>query len=126
MPDGCGGTLRCGNCPGNQVCGARGLNRCGPGACSPTTCDALGKDCGILSDGCGGVLDCGRCPAGETCGGGGVDDVCACQPTTCGALGKTCGDVADGCGGTLHCGTCAAPMICGADHTCRCSGGGPP
>ena len=37
------------------------------GGCTPTTCAALGKNCGSVSNGCGGTLSCGTCPSGQTC-----------------------------------------------------------
>src|SRR5262249_32149793 len=37
--DGCGGTLSCGMCPNTQVCYNK---QC----CTPTTCEAQGKNCG--------------------------------------------------------------------------------
>jgi hypothetical protein len=36
-------------------------------SCTPTTCQALGATCGVVSDGCNGALDCGSCPSGQTC-----------------------------------------------------------
>jgi hypothetical protein len=53
--------------------------------CTPTTCAALGADCGTLADGCGGTLDCGTCTDPEICGGGGTTNVCgvpSCTPGT--------------------------------------------
>ncbi|HEY7955760.1 MAG TPA: hypothetical protein VII38_10730 [Polyangia bacterium] len=50
------------------------------GGCTPSSCAALGKDCGMLSDGCGGMLDCGGCAPPEQCGGhagGGAPNVCS-------------------------------------------------
>jgi len=53
--DGCGGTLNCGVCGGGQLCSN---NVCvdepvtpppPPPACVPTTCQALGADCGVRS-----------------------------------------------------------------------------
>ncbi len=81
--------------------------------CTPTTCAALGKDCGTVSDGCGGTLDCGTCGPGQVC----TSNVC-CTPTTCGALGKDCGTVSDGCGGTLTCGTCGTGQVCASNLCC--------
>jgi hypothetical protein len=46
------------------------------GGCRPSTCPALGKDCGMLSDGCNGTLSCGDCTRPLRCGGGGVPNVC--------------------------------------------------
>jgi hypothetical protein len=49
--------------------------------CTPTTCAALGDNCGSVSDGCGGTLTCGSCTAPDTCGGGGTPNVCGAAPT---------------------------------------------
>lgn len=47
------------------------------GSCTPTTCAALGANCGTPSDGCGGTLSsCGTCTAPQSCGGGGTPNVC--------------------------------------------------
>jgi hypothetical protein len=46
-------------------------------ACTPTTCEAEGKNCGSMSDGCSDTLECGTCSDPETCGGAGVSNVCA-------------------------------------------------
>src|SRR6185503_19687314 len=85
--------------------------------CTPTTCIAQGKNCGIIPDGCGATLDCGACTvAQDTCGGGGVQNVCGrgtCMATTCAAEGKNCGTISNGCGATLECGTCVDPQTCG-------------
>lgn len=53
---------------------------CPAGSCVPTTCAALGKNCGSISDGCGGTLSCGTCATGMTCGGGGTANVCGTPP----------------------------------------------
>lgn len=48
-PDGCGGVITsCGTCPSGQVCGTGG--KCATSSCTPTTCSALGKNCGQWSD----------------------------------------------------------------------------
>lgn len=52
-------------------------------ACKPTTCEAEGKNCGMIEDGCGGHLTCGvnpNCVQPETCGGAGVPAVCGIPP----------------------------------------------
>ena len=61
VPDGCGGTLKCGaDCSTAETCGGGGAaNQCG---CQRKTCDSYGATCGLLSNGCGGTLDCGDCP----------------------------------------------------------------
>jgi hypothetical protein len=48
--------------------------------CTPTTCMAIGKNCGAVSDGCGGTLQCGTCQPPQQCGGkmgNGVPNVCS-------------------------------------------------
>jgi hypothetical protein len=119
ISDGCGGVLDCGTCPSGQSCSSRGPggppgNVCGSAPCVPTTCAALGDNCGLAPDNCGNTLNCGACPTGQACGGAGVPNQCGCTPTTCTALGDTCGSVSDGCGGTLHCGSCPNGQHCGA------------
>ncbi|NOJ95607.1 tryptophan synthase alpha chain [Corallococcus coralloides] len=127
--DGCGGTLQCGECAGDQACGGGGVpNVCGPRPCVPSTCEARGATCGPLPDGCGGVLDCGTCAPPEVCGGAGVPNACgppACVPTTCEAAGKNCGQVADGCGGVLDCGACGPDETCGGGGTANVCGRAP-
>ena len=91
--DGCGGTLDCGTCTGQDTCGGGGKpNVCGHGTvggpggpCVPTTCAALGYNCGPAGDGCGNTLDCSNgatgCPnPGDICGGGGKPGVCGGGP----------------------------------------------
>ena len=140
--DGCGGQLQCGSCTDPQYCGGGGFNLCGGNnglgpdggpVCVPTTCAALGYNCGNAADGCGGLLTCGTCTNPQYCGGGGYD-VCGgndgvgqdgapfCTPTTCAALGFTCGQAGDGCGGLLECGSCTDPQYCGGGGFNVCGG----
>jgi hypothetical protein len=51
--------------------------------CTPTTCQAQGKNCGSISDGCGGTLNCGTCSAPDTCAGAGTPNVCGCVGVQC-------------------------------------------
>ena len=88
--DGCGNVINCGTCTSPNFCGGGGYSQCGVGttadggpivsdgggACTPTTCQQLGFNCGPAGDGCGGLLDCGTCVAPDTCGGGGQSGVC--------------------------------------------------
>ncbi len=83
--DGCGNAIQCGTCPEPQICGAAGFSKCGGGnglepdgapICVPTTCQALGFDCGPAGDGCGGVLQCGTCQAPLVCGAAGAPGRC--------------------------------------------------
>ncbi|MGD0677688.1 MAG: hypothetical protein ABSC94_19905 [Polyangiaceae bacterium] len=153
--DGCGNELDCGGvvaCSSPAYCGGGGPNKCGGSVfgtpdggpaqvCTPTSCSALGYDCGYAGDGCGSELDCGgpsACASPEYCGGGGPN-VCGgsvyvsadggavkpCVPTTCAALGYSCGYGGDGCGGELDCGgpsACASPEYCGGGGPNRCGG----
>lgn len=83
------------------------------GPCTPTTCAAEGKNCGIMPDGCGGELNCGGCEAPEFCGGGGSANLCGantCTPITCADVIR-CGVVSDGCAGTLSCGACGDASV---------------
>jgi hypothetical protein len=85
--DGCGNLIAsCGTCTAPAFCGGGGFDTCGttptvpiPDSsipCVPTTCQALGYNCGPASDLCGGLLQCGTCQPGQTCGAGGPN-VCA-------------------------------------------------
>jgi hypothetical protein len=47
-------------------------------ACVPTSCQALGAQCGSLSDMCGHTLSCGECGTGLTCASSGM-----CIPRIC-------------------------------------------
>jgi hypothetical protein len=103
-------------------------------SCTPTTCAALGFDCGVNADGCGGTVDCGACSAPETCGVGGfskcgnpsimADGSVNCTPTTCAALGYDCGKASDGCGNAIDCSAtqCSGNAYCGGGGFDKCGG----
>ncbi len=138
--DGCGGTVTCPKCSGNDVCGVGGYSKCGDPsttasgapACTPSTCASLGVNCGMVGDGCGHVLDCGPvdCSGAGLCGGGGFDKCggvapveggTACIPGTCASFGYNCGMAGDGCGNAIGpCGACTAPLVCGASKPDVC------
>src|SRR5216117_2166251 len=117
--------------------------------CTPTTCAAVGANCGMIADGCGGTLDCGTCTLPQTCGGGGTPNVCGSTTTTttttstttattstafptcsellghCGASSCSGGCVAHQPDNTLGCVdtfTCQFPLACSSDADC--AGGG--
>lgn len=78
--------------------------------CVPTTCAALGANCGQTTDGCGNTLDCGPivcADSTQTCGAGGpnVCGVGACVPATCVSKLVDCGLMGDDCGNLVDCGT---------------------
>jgi len=117
VSDGCSGTINCGTCPSNRVCGGGGPNRCGA-SCNPTTCVAQDAECGPIADACGGILQCGTCATGTgTCGGGGQSNKCgtgvSCTARSCASANAECGTIGDGCGGVRDCGACTAPLTCG-------------
>ena len=146
LSDLCGGTLVCGACGANLVCGN---NQCAPPVCTPTSCTKAGASCGPLADGCGGTLDCGSCNAVDTqcqqnqcvvvCGPGlspcpnGCRDLLHDQ-SNCGTCGNTCpinGNCVNGAcacpNGFILCGnTCTSPLSdsknCGGCGTI-CTGG---
>ena len=83
--NGCGALEQCGTCTVPQICGVGGFSKCGGGwglgpdggpICNPTTCQALGFDCGPAGDGCGGILQCGTCQAPLVCGAAGNPGRC--------------------------------------------------
>ena len=110
--DGCGGlTPNCGMCTNPTFCGGGGVpGKCGgnnvSGAdgggspvCKPTTCAALGYNCGLASDGCGGTIG----PCGPAC----------VAPQACGA-----GTKANVCGSNLPCtGLCTSQAACDSGST---------
>ena len=141
--DGCGGTVDCGKCSGNEQCGIGGYSKCGDPTitpdgghlCTPKTCADSGYECGVNADGCGGMVDCGSCPSGKQCGIGGFskcgdptvtpDGAPACNPQTCASLNYDCGLSGDGCGGQIGpcgTGTCTAPAFCGGGGPNKCGG----
>ncbi len=153
--DGCGNQLDCsvGNaaCVSPQYCGGAGPGQCGGNnghnadggtvsICVPTTCAALGFNCGPAGDGCGGTLDCNAgnpaCTLPQFCGGAGPskcggnvnvapDGGQVCVPQTCGA--NECGQKADGCGNLITCPvTCTAPDVCGGSGVAFQCGHCPP
>ena len=79
--DGCGGTLNCGGCEGNELCDSGAcveelMMTPPPAACAPDTCEGLGLECGVRSDGCGGYVACGGCASGSSCNNG----ICVAGP----------------------------------------------
>lgn len=59
---------------------------CGGGPCIPTTCVALGKNCGSWPDGCGGTLNCGTCNPGFNC----VNGICTPVVCSCNWVDQNC------------------------------------
>lgn len=93
-------------CSGSNAANRGGYDAGPDGSpCHPTSCAALGANCGTMSDGCGGVLDCGSCAANQTCGGGGVPHVCGGSGGSGGAGGS--GGSGGGSGGELWSGILA-------------------
>ncbi len=137
--DGCGGTLNCGGCEGNELCDSgvcveELMTTPPPPACVPDTCEGLGIECGVRSDGCGDYMACGGCQSGSSCNSG----VCvqdpatsappppACEPDTCDSLYRECGVASDGCGGALSCGSCGSGESCTSWGNCVANSSPPP
>jgi hypothetical protein len=78
-------------------------------SCQPSTCLALGYECGDWDDGCGGTVSCQQCVSPKIC----VLGACTCLPKTCADQGIECGPSDDGCGNLLDCKTCDT------DHECQ-------
>jgi len=102
------------------------------GNCEPTSCEALGKTCGVVADGCGELLNCGACGDGQVCGlteinvCAGIEDICVKLSQEAACAGKQCGVEGDGCGGTIDCGSCPGGQTCGllAAYQCAATPGG--
>lgn len=112
-PDGCGDKIECGTCPGGQICGGGGANKCGTDECFPKSCVQVNAQCGWASDGCSKAIDCGGCAPPESCGAAGDENACGCMPKTCAQLEANCGTLPDGCLGTIDCGDCTGALLCG-------------
>ncbi|HTV22381.1 MAG TPA: hypothetical protein VMG12_27020, partial [Polyangiaceae bacterium] len=134
--DGCGGTLDCGSCSADEVCGSLRAFQCGAAATgSDTECPAriescveAGAECGLVGNGCGGTIDCGGCGGGQLCG---VDEpqkcgaAPVCEPLAAAdACAGKCGFVSNGCGVDVAGGVidCKLDFPCPAGETC--GGGG--
>ncbi len=146
--NGCDGIYECDGTNGGLTCDAA-TQRCGfdplvPAeygqcvnlqTCVPTTCGAIGKQCGQHSNGCDNVpLDCtvatGGCTNGQVCGTGANDGVCVDPVNTCTPLTQaqacsaTCGIVGDGCGNQITCPACPLNETCGGGGTPGVCGSG--
>jgi len=142
ISDGCGGTVKCGDCPVGSSCATGGIaNRCGPLE-TPWQCTVEQRECGKTAGTCGGKqYDCGTCPKPEVCNDNGK---CGppCTPALPPAAGQVaCGTFDDGCKGKINktcpvtaqgakqvCktdGTCCAPKTCAADYKNQCGAGLP-
>ncbi len=136
--DGCGGTIDCGSCADDEVCGLVTPFECAPApefsaqSCPAElgNCEEQGVECGFAGNGCGEVIDCnqevGGCLADEVCG---AETVGRCGlPPDCLPLSAAeacdgrCGFVSNGCGvevdgGLIDCSAlgfgCADDEICG-------------
>ncbi len=133
--DGCGGTVDCGSCGAQAICGLVSANTCTPlsDLCVPATFEqaCAGRQCGVEGDGCGATIDCGQCPGQQACGlelpfqcseiPTSSDEQCGARIESCEQVGAECGLIGNGCGGTLDCGTCADGQGCGIAAPNRCA-----
>jgi hypothetical protein len=112
------------SCRTNQACcGGACINGAPPGSkpfgvcCTPTTCSALGAECGSVSNGCGKTLDCGSCSAPATCGGDGTPNVCgtsSSSTTTTSTTTTSTSTTAASCGASDQ----ACETACSVDADC--------
>jgi DNA-binding beta-propeller fold protein YncE len=110
IPDGCDGTLQCGDCDQCTICDAGQCRTC------PGCCDGSGRcQDGDTNAACGlsGAI-CAVCTGRDAC----VDGACVCQPKSCETERKNCGTIPDGCGGALQCGACGNPAPICTDNVC--------
>ncbi len=96
IPDGCGGSIDCGDCPDDLLCGmgddrGRCVDDIDLPECEPLGCEDFPDiNCGPMPDACGGLTeDCGDCTSPEICGGGSEPSVCGAE-TTDDCTGELC------------------------------------
>jgi cysteine-rich repeat protein len=100
------------------------------GCCKPTTCAALGYECGTWSNGCGGNLNCGStCSGGATCQSGSCvcneEDYVGCSGgdaywyDSCDVRGSFIEDCNDGDSCTTD--SCSVGSGCTHTNTCECT-----
>jgi hypothetical protein len=125
LPDGCDGSIDCGDCPEGSVCGANGQNFvCG---CEEVTCATArsgGAQCGEVPARCGGpddTIDCGECAGEKVCS---ETNQCVCPPgadcddgceQTYPCIVNDCsppGGLPNGCGSKTECPPCAGDAQC--------------
>jgi hypothetical protein len=113
----CSSDPYCCNFSWDSICANEGKSMCtacGAPSCAPTSCSALGKNCGSVGDGCGGTLSCGSCATGQAC----TNNVCTTTspPAACAHSQCTSGSkLTSGC-------TSCVSAICPVDSYC-CSTG---
>ena len=123
ISDGCGGTVKCGDCPVGEECATDGIaNRCGPPE-PPWQCVVEQRECGQTSATCGGKLfNCGSCIKPDVCNSNGKCGAPCAPKLPAAADARECGSFDDGCNGKLSkdCPKTAkgAKEVCKADGSC--------
>ncbi|HSN81377.1 MAG TPA: hypothetical protein VLS88_02260 [Polyangiales bacterium] len=128
LPDGCDGSIQCGECPAGTECGANGQKfACG---CAENSCASFegGAECGSIPARCGDggaqdTISCGDCFGDYVC----VDNRCVCPPGVDCDSGCPAGEplypctknecsppggLPDGCGGLANCPPCSNGEDC--------------
>ena len=108
--DGCGNTLECGQCTGDNVC-EEGICVDNTGRCNPKNCAEQDIECGPATDSCGTEIDCHECPAGKHCESGKCKGD-PCTPKTCEEQNIECGPATDLCGNDITCDSCDEGKFC--------------
>ena len=121
ISDGCGGTVKCGDCPVGQDCATDGIaNRCGPPE-APWQCIVEQRECGQTMAQCGGKLvDCGTCAAPDVCNSNGKCGAPCVPKLPAEADAVSCGSFDDGCKGKLSKDCPLSPK--GAKEVCKDDG----
>jgi len=123
ISDGCGGTVKCGDCPVGKDCATDGIaNRCGPPEAS-WQCIVEQRECGKTMATCGGKLvDCGTCSKPDVCNSNGKCGAPCSPKLPALADALECGSFDDGCNGKLakDCPKTdkGAKEVCKADGSC--------
>jgi len=81
--------------------------------CVPTTCSALGRNCGSVSDGCSGTLNCGSCNSGYTCSSSGTCQVQQSETEAPKCGNGNCGVDEDCLNCPSDCGVCISGAVVG-------------
>jgi len=123
ISNGCGDTVKCGDCPLGLSCGTNGIaNRCGPPE-PAWQCVVEQRECGLTALACGAKpVNCGTCTKPDVCNTNGKCGAPCAPKLPPEADAVACGSFDDGCNGKLSkdCPKTAkgAKEACKADGSC--------
>jgi len=140
ISDGCGGTVKCGDCAVGKSCGTEGIaNRCGPPE-PAWQCIVEQRECGATTAMCGGkTVNCGTCTKPDVCNSNGKCGAPCTPKLPVQSEVAECGTFDDGCNGKINkdcpktpkgakevCkddGKCCAAKTCADDYKNQCGVG---